>query len=107
MISHPIPSLRKISLIFFSVYSQLPASSDYSYSYLCTYDLYSRVHNVLDASISIMRASGRGLDPGNQEFFGAQKIQDFQGATPTPPAQVMDMHASKTFCTGLYKIIGA
>ncbi len=33
--------------------------------YLCTYDLYSSVHSVLDACISITRASGRGLGPGN------------------------------------------
>ncbi len=39
-------------------------------NYLCTYDLYSPVHNVLDACISIIRASGRGLGPGIREFFG-------------------------------------
>ncbi len=38
-------------------------------SYLCTYDLYSPVHNFLDACISITRASGIGLGPGNREFF--------------------------------------
>ncbi len=38
--------------------------------YLCTYDLYSPVHNVLDACISITWASGRGLGPGIREFFG-------------------------------------
>ncbi len=37
-------------------------------NYLCTYDLYSPVHNVLDASIT--RRSGRGLGPGIREFFG-------------------------------------
>ncbi len=40
------------------------------YNYLCTYDLYSPVHNVLDACICITRASGRGLGPGIREFFG-------------------------------------
>jgi hypothetical protein len=35
------------------------------FNYLCTYDLYIHVHNVLDACISITRASGRGLGPGN------------------------------------------
>jgi hypothetical protein len=35
-------------------------------SYLCTYGLYSPVHNVLDTCISITRASGRGLGPGYQ-----------------------------------------
>jgi hypothetical protein len=37
---------------------------------LCTYDLCSPVHNVLDACISIMRGSGRRLGPGIREFFG-------------------------------------
>ncbi len=36
------------------------------FSYLCTYDIYSPVHNVLDVCISITRASGRGLGPGNR-----------------------------------------
>jgi hypothetical protein len=44
------------------------------YSYLCTYDLYSAVHNVLDACISSMRASGRGLGRGYIEFFGPCKM---------------------------------
>jgi hypothetical protein len=39
-------------------------------NYLCTYNLYSPLHNVLDACISITRASGRGLGPGILEFFG-------------------------------------
>ncbi len=38
--------------------------------YACTYDLYSQVHNVLDACISIARGNGRGLGPGIREFFG-------------------------------------
>ncbi len=38
-------------------------------NYLCTYDLYSLVHKVLDACISITRASGRGLGPGIGEFW--------------------------------------
>ncbi len=37
----------------------------YAAIYLC-----SHVHNVLDACISITRASGRGLSPGIGEFFG-------------------------------------
>ncbi len=36
----------------------------------CTYDLYSHVHNVLDACISITWASGRGLGPWILEFLG-------------------------------------
>jgi hypothetical protein len=55
------------------------------YSYLCIYDFYCPVHNVLDACISITRASGRGWGPGNLEFFWA-------------PNDI-----SKTLCTGLYK----
>jgi hypothetical protein len=39
-------------------------------NYLCTYDLYSPVHNVLDACISITRGSRRGLGPGIPEFLG-------------------------------------
>ena len=42
-------------------------------NYLCTYDLYSPVHNVLDAFISITRASGRELGPGNETFLGPAK----------------------------------
>jgi hypothetical protein len=42
-------------------------------NYLCTYDLYSPDHNVLDACISITRASGRGLGPGIREFLGPLK----------------------------------
>ncbi len=37
---------------------------------LCSYDLYSPVHNVLDACIFITWGSGRGLGPGILEFFG-------------------------------------
>jgi hypothetical protein len=48
-------------------------------SYLCTYDLYSPVHNVLDAGISITKAS-------------AQKTQKFPAPSPLALAQVMDMH---------------
>ncbi len=40
------------------------------FNYLCTYDLYSPVHNVLDSCISIPRGIGRGLGPGILEFFG-------------------------------------
>ena len=40
-------------------------------NYLCTYDLYSPVHNVLDACISVTRGSGRGLE--FQSFLGPVK----------------------------------
>ncbi len=39
-------------------------------NYLCmTYDLYGPVRNVFDAGRYITWASGRGLGPGNGEFF--------------------------------------
>jgi hypothetical protein len=40
------------------------------YNYLCTCDLYSPVHNVLDGYIYSTWGSGRGLGPGIPEFFG-------------------------------------
>ena len=40
------------------------------YSYLWTYDLYGLLRNAFDAGKSITRASGRGLGPGKQDFFG-------------------------------------
>jgi hypothetical protein len=51
--------------------------------------LYTPMHNVLDAWISITRASGRGLGPmkwhraDRRVPFGAQKTRDFQGPTPS------------------------
>jgi hypothetical protein len=43
-------------------------------NFLCTCDLYSPVHNVLDGCIYsyIPLGSGRGLGPGIPEFFGPQ-----------------------------------
>ncbi len=52
-------------------------------NYLCTHDLYSSVHNVLDACISLYEGK-------------------WEESNPLPVTQVMDMHASKTLCTGLY-----
>ncbi len=43
------------------------------YNYLCTYDFYSSVHNVLDACISITRGSEWGLGPEILKFFGPVK----------------------------------
>jgi hypothetical protein len=43
------------------------------YNYLCTYDLYSPVHNVLDACISITRASGGGWALEFENFLGPVK----------------------------------
>ncbi len=67
-----------------------------------------------DAGISITWASGRGLGPGNLEFFRdkmtliyrlnaisqSPKNSQFLGPNPLPLALVMDMHASKTLRTG-------
>ncbi len=39
-------------------------------NYLFTCDLYGPVRNVFDACRYIARATGRGLGPGNWEFFG-------------------------------------
>ncbi len=39
-------------------------------SYLWAYDLQGPVRNAFDAGRYITRASGRGLDPGNRDFFG-------------------------------------
>ncbi len=52
--------MRTIFFSFLSVHSRG----------LSTYDLYSPVHNVLDAFISITRGSGRELGPGILEIFG-------------------------------------
>ncbi len=41
-----------------------------SYNYLCTCDLYTPVHNVLEAWIYIMWGSWKVLGPGIPEFFG-------------------------------------
>ncbi len=40
---------------------------------------------------------------GSMPLHRAQKISRFPGPNPLPLALVMDMHASKTLCTGLYK----
>ncbi len=63
----------------------------------------------------LLGASGRGLGPGNRDFFGpcemassirqvpffgAQKSQDFQGQTYLPLAQVINLPASKAVSTG-------
>ncbi len=66
-------------------------------NYLCTCDLYSPVHNVLDGCVYITWGSGRGLGPGIPKFLGpvkweradrrvplrAQKTREFQGPTPS------------------------
>jgi hypothetical protein len=69
---------------FWGVRGPFCYSTSLSYNYLCTYALYSPVHNVLDVCIFDSRVS-----------FGAQKTREFQGPNPLPLPQVMDMHASK------------
>jgi hypothetical protein len=34
--------------------------------------IYGPIHNAFDAGKPITRANGRGLGPGNRDFFGAQ-----------------------------------
>jgi hypothetical protein len=69
---------------------------------------------VMVFDVCITLASGRGLGPGNLEFFGPQmalayqlnaisqgpKNSRFPRPNPLPLALVMDLHASKTLCTG-------
>ncbi len=43
------------------------------FNYLCTYDLYSPGHNVVDACISITRGSGWGLALEFESFLGPVK----------------------------------
>ncbi len=97
----------------------------------CGWALESHVHEttygpLIDTALYVMLlmranfitlASGRGLVPGNLNFFGPQmalpKLHDaitqflkksrFQGPNPLPLALVMDLPASKALCTGPYK----
>jgi hypothetical protein len=50
-------------------------------NYLCTCDLYSPVHNVLEACIYITWGSWRGLGPGIPEFFGPCEMGTSQSAS--------------------------
>ncbi len=45
-------------------------------NYLCTYDLYSPVHIVLDACISITRASGRGYQYLQNPYLHNTRIEE-------------------------------
>jgi hypothetical protein len=82
------------------------------------YDLCSPVPNVLDACIYITWASGRGwaLKILSTVFWVTNgtrlsarclsqcpKNSRIPGPNPLPLALIMDMHASKTLCTGLDK----
>ncbi len=67
---------------------------------------------------SITRASGRGLGPGNLEFFGSQtelayrldaisqglKYSRFPGPNPFPLAQVMDAAILRRVSVRIFKI---
>jgi hypothetical protein len=48
-------------------------------NHLCTYDLYSPVHNILDTRISITWASGRGWA---LEFKGPKKLSNSRAQPP-------------------------
>jgi hypothetical protein len=54
---------------------RLQNSKEIKLAYLCTYDLCSLINNIFDACRSITKASGRGLGPGNRDFFGPKKWQ--------------------------------
>ncbi len=62
------------------------------------------VGNVSDAGKSVTTASGRGLGPGNRDFFGPCNALKLN---PLPLAQVPDLPLSKILRTGLVKSIGA
>jgi hypothetical protein len=64
------------------------SSSLCCFNYLCTYDLYSPVHNVLDACISITRGSGRGLGLGIREFLGPVKWNRAERRVPFGPKKL-------------------
>ncbi len=48
-------------------------------NYLWTYDLH--VHNAFDAGKSITRANGKGLGPGDQDYFGPCKMASSRQAS--------------------------
>jgi hypothetical protein len=69
--------MPKIDLVFFlGVLGPMVVFT----TYLCTYDLYSPVHNVLDACIS--STSGRELGPGIPEFFGPCEMASSRERVP-------------------------
>jgi hypothetical protein len=77
-----------------------------SYNYLCTCDLYSPVHIVWMRAYPLRGEVGGGWALEFESFLGPVKWHRADrrvpfGAQKTP--QIMDTHASKTLCTGLYK----
>jgi hypothetical protein len=95
-------------------YSMGPETSLVALVHKTTYDLYSPVHNVLKHAYLLLVQVGGGwalefssfLDPkwhspiGSMPFHRAQKLSNSRAL---PIALIMDMHASKTLCTVLYK----
>jgi hypothetical protein len=64
--------VQKTMILYVPQYvGSLNNSGECHINYLCTYDLYSPVHNVLDACISITWGSGRGLEALDSQVFWA------------------------------------
>jgi hypothetical protein len=79
-------SMKELSLCISSLFGYYLKDES---NFLCTYDLYSPVHNVLDACISITRASGRALRPvkwhrdQRRVPYGAHNLENSR-AQPSP-----------------------
>ncbi len=69
-----IVSVASTLILAILVFVDTVSMPHFDINYLCTYDLYSPVQNVLDACVSITMGSGRGLGPGILEFFGPCEI---------------------------------
>jgi hypothetical protein len=98
LVPDPIPYLEPTSSVssgsnkmwIHSKQAQIVARSVLNFKYLCTYDLYGPVRNALMREASITWASGRGLGPGNREFFGpcemaSSRLSPLASSPPTPP----------------------
>ncbi len=61
-----------IVLLVYCMYNYTVQADDYMHYALAIYGpmIYGSVCNGFDAGKSITRASGRGLGPGNRDFFG-------------------------------------
>jgi hypothetical protein len=66
-------------------------------NYLCTYDLYGPVRNVFDAGRYIIRASGRGLGPGNWEFLGPVNLHRADRRVPFGAQKTLALNVQVTF----------
>ncbi len=58
--NHTDCAVRECQPVLYSPYQDWFSALEYSISYLCTYDLYSPVHNVLDACITAYPSGGGG-----------------------------------------------